>query len=174
MDILIVQCLYLRPNINLLENNLFIRISIEENVLLTFWFSINFKKEFSKRHVLFLLPLTHALLLARLRFLCDRLAQILHPERTYQLWLCFGKLWVQLKVAKSWMISYTWKQNKTCIAKKCSKIYWIFLHKAEEDCVKLDQCQVNTMWLELTYHLETSNTVKWWDKETCIRLQEGT
>ena len=46
-------------------------------------------------------------------------------------------------------------QNKTFIAKKVFMIYWILLHKAEEGCIKPNQCQVNSMWLELTCYLET-------------------
>ena len=37
--------------------------------------------------------------------------------------------------------------------KKCSMIYWILLHKAEEGFIKLNQCQVNNSWLEVTYYI---------------------
>ena len=37
----------------------------------------------------------------------------------------------------------------------CSIIYWILLPKAEVGCIKVNQCQVNSMWLELTYFIET-------------------
>ena len=37
--------------------------------------------------------------------------------------------------------------------KKYSMIYWILLPTEKEGCIKQDQCQVNSMWLELTYYL---------------------
>ena len=39
------------------------------------------------------------------------------------------------------------------IEKKFSMIYWILLPKAEEGFIELNQCQVNSSWLEVTYYI---------------------
>ena len=43
--------------------------------------------------------------------------------------------------------------NSNFYWKKCSMIYWILLPKAEEDFIELNQCQVNSSWLEATYYI---------------------
>ena len=46
-------------------------------------------------------------------------------------------------------------KTRLLLLKKCSMIYLILPPKAEEGWIKPDQCQVNSIWLELTYYIET-------------------
>ena len=49
--------------------------------------------------------------------------------------------------------------------KKCSMIHLILPSKAEEGWIKQDQCQVDSMWVELTYYIETLSRIRYlaWD-----------
>ena len=46
-------------------------------------------------------------------------------------------------------------KSRFSLQQKCSKIYWTLLAKAELGWIKPDQCEVNCMWFELTYAIET-------------------